>query len=412
MKQKIEFRYVAAPLVSIIAFLILLGGASYAYYTQSVGGVGNPSNISNANLTVPRGCTFISNATNCVITGNTASTVAFTDAYISRGEMSYAYRGNNIAQSTCALNMGVQGQAGCRCTVQVNLVGTVYNYVNGSLKGQITSTNTSHSQSLQSINTLTNTITKLQVATTGTAVYENMSLTLKAFNVDADQSNQSNVSYVYYLRAIPMCTVENTQVTVTFDANGGSVSTTSKAVTVGERYDTLPTPTWSGHTFRGWNGKNKLWIYSASTTQNGLTVNSDNNVVHVYGTNTKTDANWGIVSWSSLRGRDLTVGNQYTLSLYKDIGQLYFANNYTNTSNTAAGLAYSSQAVYTFTVPSNYSKFAYSFLGVYKTAGFVNETFYVQLEEGAVSTPFEPYFVTEDTIVTLDHNHTLTAIWD
>ena len=40
--------------------------------------------------------------------------------------------------------------------------------------------------------------------------------------------------------------------TVYFNANGGSVSTTSKTVTKGGTYGTLPTPTRSGYTFAGW----------------------------------------------------------------------------------------------------------------------------------------------------------------
>ena len=40
--------------------------------------------------------------------------------------------------------------------------------------------------------------------------------------------------------------------TVTFNANGGSCSTTSKTVTYSNTYGTLPTPTQSGYTFNGW----------------------------------------------------------------------------------------------------------------------------------------------------------------
>ena len=40
--------------------------------------------------------------------------------------------------------------------------------------------------------------------------------------------------------------------TVTFDPNGGSVSTTSKTVTYGSTYGTLPTPTREGYSFEGW----------------------------------------------------------------------------------------------------------------------------------------------------------------
>ncbi|MBR3790293.1 MAG: InlB B-repeat-containing protein, partial [Clostridia bacterium] len=40
--------------------------------------------------------------------------------------------------------------------------------------------------------------------------------------------------------------------TVTFDANDGTVDTTSKTVTYGQAYGTLPTPTRTGYTFKGW----------------------------------------------------------------------------------------------------------------------------------------------------------------
>ena len=40
--------------------------------------------------------------------------------------------------------------------------------------------------------------------------------------------------------------------TVTFDARGGSVSTSSKTVTYNSTYGTLPTPTRTGYTFKGW----------------------------------------------------------------------------------------------------------------------------------------------------------------
>lgn len=43
-----------------------------------------------------------------------------------------------------------------------------------------------------------------------------------------------------------------TTMTVTFDANGGTVSTASKSVTSGTQYGMLPTPTRSGYNFAGW----------------------------------------------------------------------------------------------------------------------------------------------------------------
>ena len=49
--------------------------------------------------------------------------------------------------------------------------------------------------------------------------------------------------------------------TLTLDANGGSVSPTTKAVTYGNTYTDLPTPTRTGYSFRGWYGS-----YNGSST--------------------------------------------------------------------------------------------------------------------------------------------------
>lgn len=40
--------------------------------------------------------------------------------------------------------------------------------------------------------------------------------------------------------------------TLSFNANGGSVSPTSRSVGYGQAYGTLPTPSWTGRTFQGW----------------------------------------------------------------------------------------------------------------------------------------------------------------
>ena len=58
--------------------------------------------------------------------------------------------------------------------------------------------------------------------------------------------------------------------TITFDANGGSVSPTSQTVTYDSTY-TLPAPTWPGHAFYGWyNGNTKVtddtWTISSNAT--------------------------------------------------------------------------------------------------------------------------------------------------
>jgi uncharacterized repeat protein (TIGR02543 family) len=97
--------------------------------------------------------------------------------------------------------------------------------------------------------------------------------------------------------------------TVTFDANGGSVSTSSKTVTYGSTYGELPTPTRTGYTFTGWytaaSGGSQV---TSSTT---VTVTSDHTL---YAHWTKTDVtvtfdpNGGSVSPSS---KTVTYGSTY-----------------------------------------------------------------------------------------------------
>ena len=80
--------------------------------------------------------------------------------------------------------------------------------------------------------------------------------------------------------------------TVTYDANGGSVSPSTTTVTYNSIYGTLPTPTRNGYTFNGWY-LNGTKITSSST----VTTTSNHTLV----------ASWS-VSYPSV-----TVGNSYTV---------------------------------------------------------------------------------------------------
>ena len=97
--------------------------------------------------------------------------------------------------------------------------------------------------------------------------------------------------------------------TVSFNANGGSVSTSSKSVTVGATYGTLPTPTYTGHTFSGW--------YTAKTggtkvTSSTTCTNTANHTLYAHWSATTYtvtfNANGGSVSTSS---KTVTYGAAY-----------------------------------------------------------------------------------------------------
>ena len=68
---------------------------------------------------------------------------------------------------------------------------------------------------------------------------------LDCFN-NVDETDETNNQYVKTF------TVSKPQETVTFDANGGTVSETTRAVLTGSALGSLPTPTRSGYTFDGW----------------------------------------------------------------------------------------------------------------------------------------------------------------
>lgn len=64
------------------------------------------------------------------------------------------------------------------------------------------------------------------------------------YNLGGSYSTDANITLYPYWKA--------NEYTVTFNANGGSVSTGSKTVTYASTYGTLPTPTRTGYTFSGW----------------------------------------------------------------------------------------------------------------------------------------------------------------
>ena len=61
-----------------------------------------------------------------------------------------------------------------------------------------------------------------------------------------------NYGKTYSNQATAKCTVTPASYLVTFDANGGRVSPTSTAVTIGKKYGPLPTPNRYGYDFDGW----------------------------------------------------------------------------------------------------------------------------------------------------------------
>ena len=94
--------------------------------------------------------------------------------------------------------------------------------------------------------------------------------------------------------------VGNQTVTVTFNPNGGNVSPTTKTVTIGSSYGTLPTPTRTGYKFDGWYTKSSGGTKVTSSTT--VTTASDHTLYAHWTANTYKvtfDANGGSCSTAS-----------------------------------------------------------------------------------------------------------------
>ena len=74
-----------------------------------------------------------------------------------------------------------------------------------------------------------------------------LGLSVGQHSVTLNGNDGANATFYFTVTAAPVTTY-----TITFNANGGSVSPTSKTVNAGDALGTLPTPTYTSYTFSGW----------------------------------------------------------------------------------------------------------------------------------------------------------------
>ena len=146
---------------------------------------------------------------------------------------------------------------------------------------------------------------------------------------------------------------------VTFNANGGSVSTSSKTVKYGSTYGTLPTPTRSGYDFKGWytakSGGTKITSSSKVSITKNTTLYAQwekkaTEKLVTYKTNTAVNYRTGpgtsykVVATLS-KGKSVSVvegysksANGYTWSKIKISGKYYYvASKYLTKSDSSSG---------------------------------------------------------------------------
>ena len=155
--------------------------------------------------------------------------------------------------------------------------------------------------------------------------------------------------------------------TVTFNANGGSVSTASKSVTYDSAYGTLPTPTRTGYTFNGWftaaSGGSKVidstkvttasnhtlfarWTantYTVTFDANGGSVSNESesttvtydSTYDILPTPTRTGYTFG--GWYTKDGNKVESGTKVTIIAPQALYAQWTANQYTVTYNANGG---------------------------------------------------------------------------
>ena len=216
----------------------------------------------------------------------------------------------------------------------------------------------------------------------------------------------------------------NNVITVTFDPQGGQLDQTTKNVIPNDTYGDLPTPTREGYTFLGWNGKNIIdksksniegirnetpfrawattafdntWILNNLKPSMQYTMSFDITCTDVPEHNANYSAGYG---WFWLYDATQT-GIRIGSTKYMTTGeQLHVEATFTTPSNLHDTSINYRMLAYT-------NRYLKNEVGVIGTMIFSN----IQLEENSSATPYEPYYITSDTTVVQESNHTLKAIW-
>ena len=181
---------------------------------------------------------------------------------------------------------------------------------------------------------------------------------------------------------------------ISFNANGGNVNPSSIELYFGDNYGNLPTPTRSGYTFKGWNGKN-LFNKNSIPSESSSYIRGDGTLVtnsefSTYKVNVKPNTTYTI-----------TNSGQSTAPGYAIF----------NSSNVRiAGENYTTRKKITFTTTSDAYYIKFSVVTQSSSYRYDKDTF--QLEKGNESTEYEDFYINSNTVVTQNQNHTLTAIWE
>ena len=413
-------------IIIIIVLLLSISGLTLAYFVGQIG----PAATANVNLTTKT----VDNLT--FTTGNDITIGPVNQANFAQGSGNKS--GSTTASATLKANTG-NNSATNTYNVYLKIDNNTFEYTTANNTAELVLKVTNPAGNTQTISNLTQVTsggitgyditTKLGIIpiatnytiTTTSTKTDTWTAQVNFINLDSDQQINSAKTF-----NAELVIEKRDPITVTFDANGGTVSQTSKEVTYGTNYGTLPTPTKSGATFLGWNGKNMLNL-EKSTYENikneeevklfANIVFNNNWVINTLRPNTTytmsyyvkcteipeydTQANpiVGFLLYSGVSGyAEKNLG--YHMKFYEEGEMSYYSGTV-----TLPDKLYDSAANYRVLGYTN--RYLKNNAGVYSSMKFSH----IQLEEGSTATLYEPYYITSDVAVTQENDHTLTAIW-
>ena len=393
-------------IIVLTVFLLLsVSGLTLAYFVGQIG----PAATANINLTTKT----VDNLT--FTTGNDITIGPVNQANFAQGSGNKS--GSTTATATLKANTG-NNSATETYNVYLKIDNNTFEYTTSNNTAELILKVTNPSGNIQTISGLTqvtsegitgyditNKVSIIPIATNYTITTTSSKTdtwTAQVYFINLNSDQQVNSSKTFNAELV---IEKRDPITVTFDANGGSVSQTSKEVTYGTNYGTLPTPTKSGATFLGWNGKNKFneeeifMSIDDAEYENGHYVFFESKAYDLYGRN-----------GGKLPIDNIKSNTRYTTTItgfaekYIFIMVAYFTDGsyqYINFDPTT-------ESTLSFTTPSGKTIDKYTI--TYYSLGVAHIT-RLQLEEGSTATLYEPYYVTSDVAVTQESNHTLTAVW-
>lgn len=200
----------------------------------------------------------------------------------------------------------------------------------------------------------------------------------------------------------------NNLITVTFDPQGGQLDQTSKNVIPNETYGILPTPTREGYTFMGWNGKNLF-----TGLVKGVAINNVNGEMG-------SDAKFAASDYMII---NTDLSNYFLSGLSSDLwSYVSFYNENKEYMGRTAGTTRNNITIQSTSIMDStrtnvggnikYIRITQYANSVYSTGTIDDiDDLQIQLEIGDTATEYEPYYITSNTTVVQENNHTLKAIW-